>query len=127
MTDWKITNTKFNPQTGYILSADYICSKADGEHSAQVTGDVFFTEPRDDEPASFAVPFDDVTEEMVVGWTKDKFGAASVKNIEDTVAANLVNKMNPKKENGLPWAAARAAAEAAAAAAAESSEEESSE
>ena len=106
MTDWKITNTKFNPQTGYIRSADYICSAVDGEHSAQVTGDVFFAEPRDAEPSSFAVPFDDVTEEMVVGWTKEKFGAASVKNIEDTVVANLVNKMNPEKENGLPWAMA---------------------
>jgi len=35
-------------------------------------------------------------------------------DIEDTVAANLENKMNPKKENGLPWAAAQAAAAPAA-------------
>ena len=102
---WKITNTKFNPQTGYIRSADYVCSAVDGEHTAQVAGDVFFTEPSDDEPSSFSVPFDDVTESMVVGWTKEKFGEANVKNIEDTVAANLALKVTPIKSSGLPWAA----------------------
>jgi hypothetical protein len=108
--NWKITNTKFNPQTGYIRSANYVCSAVDGEHSAQVTGDVFFTEPRDDEPSSFAVPFDDVTEENVLAWTKEHFGEANVKNIEDTVAADLVLKVTPIKANGLPWAAAQAPA-----------------
>ena len=101
---WKITNTKFNPQTGYIRSADYVCSAVDGEHTAQVAGDVFFTEPRDDEPASLAIPFTEVTEDNVIAWTKEKFGAANVQNIEDTVAANLALKVTPIKSSGLPWA-----------------------
>ena len=102
---WKITNTKFNPHTGYIRSADYVCSAVDGEHTAQVAGDVFFTEPRDAEPDSFTIPIADVTEENVLAWTKEKFGEANVKNIEDTVAANLALKVTPIKSSGLPWAA----------------------
>ena len=110
---WKITNTKFNPQTGYIRSANYVCSAVDGEHSAQVAGDVFFTEPSDVEPDTSTIPIADLTEDNVITWTKEKFGEANVKNIEDTVAANLALKVAPTKSSGLPWAA-QAAAEPAA-------------
>ena len=116
---WKITNTKFNPQTGYIRSANYVCSAVDGEESAQVTGDVFFTEPRDGEPDSFAVPIADVTEENVLAWTKEKFGEANVKNIEDTATAELALKITPTKASGLPWVKEKEEEEEAAEEAAE--------
>ena len=102
---WKITNTKFNPQTGYVRSANYICSAVDGEHSAQVTGDCFFIEPSEAEPESADVSLSDLNEEMVVGWVKEKFGEANVKNIEDTAASNLALKVTSIKTSGLPWAA----------------------
>ena len=120
MITWQITNTNSNASTGYIKSANWVCTKTEDGLSASVTGDVWFTEPDEADPESFGIPYADVTEENAIAWTKEKLGADSVANIELTAGRNLEAVKTPKQQDGLPWAVAAPAEEPAAA---ESSEE----
>tara|TARA_R100000234_G_scaffold97757_1_gene66143 strand:- start:16 stop:357 length:342 start_codon:yes stop_codon:yes gene_type:complete len=108
MITWKITNTNSNSSTGYIKSANWICTKSDGDHKTSITGDVWFTEPYESDPESFTVPYSEVTEENVIAWTKEKLGEDSVANIELTAGRNLEAMKTPTQQDGLPWAVATA-------------------
>ena len=54
------------------------------------------------EPDSM-IPFDNLTEEIVVGWVKDKFGDEKVAEIETALQAQLDEKHAPTKQAGVPW------------------------
>ena len=49
------------------------------------------------------VPFADLTEDIVVGWIKDKLGADKVANIEAQLQAQLDEQTAPTKASGVPW------------------------
>ena len=103
MITWTITNTNSNAESGYIKSADWLCTKTEDDFSTSIGGDVWFTEPNEPNPGSFSVPYADVTEEQAITWTKEKLGEASVANIELTVGRNLDALKTPSQNHGLPW------------------------
>ena len=123
MITWQITNTNSNATSGYIKSANWVCTKSEGDLSTSITGDIWFTEPRDADPESFGIPYADVTEENAIAWTKEKLGEDSVANIELTAGRNLEAMKTPQQKDGLPWAVVAPASPAAE----ESSEGESEE
>jgi len=108
MITWHISNTKSNASSGYIKSADWICTKTEDGFSTSITGDVWFTEPYEADPESFTVPYADVTHENAIAWTKEKLGADSVANIELTAGRNLEAMRTPTQQDGLPWVVAPA-------------------
>ena len=105
MITWQITNTNSNATTGYIKSANWVCTITEDDLSTSITGDVWFTEPDEADPESFGIPYADVTEENAIAWTKEKLGADSVANIELTAGRNLEAMKTPAQQDGLPWAA----------------------
>jgi hypothetical protein len=113
MITWQITNTNSNATSGYIKSANWVCTKSEGDLSTSITGDVWFTEPNEDDPESFGVPYAEVTEENAIAWTKEKLGADGVANIELTAGRNLEAMKTPTQQDGLPWAVATPAEPAA--------------
>jgi len=115
MITWQITNTNSNASSGYIKSANWVCTKSEDNLSTSISGDVWFTEPDEADPESFGVPYADVAEENAIAWTKEKLGEASVANIELTAGRNLEAMKSPQQQDGLPWAAAAQAAAAPAA------------
>ena len=102
MITWTITNTNSNAESGYIKSANWLCAKTEDEFSTSIPGVVWFTEPDEPNPESFAVPYSDVTEEQAIAWTKEKLGEASVANIELTVGRNLDSLKTPNQNHVLP-------------------------
>ena len=114
MITWQITNTNSNATSGYIKSANWVCTKTEDDLSTSITGDVWFTEPDEADPESFGIPYADVTEENAIAWTKEKLGADGVANIELTAGRNLEAMKTPKQQDGLPWAVAAPAEEPAA-------------
>ena len=50
-----------------------------------------------------ANPFDDLTEKMVVGWVKGKFGDEKVEEIEQALQSQLDEKHAPSKQAGVSW------------------------
>jgi hypothetical protein len=64
------------------------------DYSATVIG----TQTLDSEviqPEGF-VPFNQLTNEMVVSWTKEKMGTERIGQIEDSISSQINDKVNPK-------------------------------
>ena len=46
-------------------------------------------------PETPFIPFDELTNEVVVGWTKDAMGEEQVQGIEDSIASQIAELENP--------------------------------
>jgi hypothetical protein len=47
------------------------------------------------DPESEFIPFEDLTNEIVVGWTKEAMGAEQVTAIEESIANQIEQEINP--------------------------------
>jgi hypothetical protein len=47
------------------------------------------------DPETPFIPFEDLTNEIVAGWTKDAMGADQVQAIEDNIANQIIELANP--------------------------------
>ena len=95
---WKIVNLERETADGFVYTAHYTLNAEDGTYSAGAYGSLGLERPDN------LIPFDDLTEEMVVGWVKDKFGDEKVAEIEAALQAQLDEKHAPTKAAGVPWA-----------------------
>jgi len=49
-------------------------------------------------------PYADLTQDQVIGWTKDALGEEQVRNIEVSIVTQIQNQINPPVVNPpLPW------------------------
>jgi len=55
------------------------------------------------EPAGNFIPYNDVTEANCIAWCKALMGADRVKEIEDSVAAQIATSKAPVTASGKPW------------------------
>jgi hypothetical protein len=95
---WAIANLERETSDGYVFTAHYTVNAADGTYTSGAYGSLGFERPEDD-----MVPFADLTEEMVIGWVKDKFGPEKVAEIEAALQSQLDEQRHPTKANGMPW------------------------
>ena len=49
------------------------------------------------------IPYAELTEEVVVGWTKDALGAEQIEAIEARLQTELDEQAAPTKATGTPW------------------------
>ena len=49
------------------------------------------------------IPFDQLTEQMVVSWVKEKIGTDKVAEIEAALQAQIDQQHAPANAAGLPW------------------------
>ena len=96
---WHIAQLERETADGYVFTAHYTVDASDGTYSAGAYGSQGFERPEDD-----MIPFADLTEEIVIGWVKDKFGDEKVAEVEAALQAQLDEQRAPSKASGLPWA-----------------------
>ena len=96
--NWHVANLERETADGFVYTAHYTVNAEDGTYSAGAYGSLGLERPDN------LIPFDDLTEEMVVGWVKDKFGDEKVAEIEAALQAQLDEKHAPTKAAGVPWA-----------------------
>ena len=94
---WAIANLERETADGFVYTAHYTVNAEDGTYSAGAYGSIGLERP------DTLIPFDDLTEEMVVGWVKEKLGAEKVTEVEDALQAQLDEKHAPTKAAGVPW------------------------
>jgi hypothetical protein len=94
---WRIANMERETADGFVFTAHYTVNAEDGTYSAGAYGSLGLERPDN------LIPFDDLTEEMVVGWVKEKLGAEKVDEVEDALQAQLDEKHAPTKAAGVPW------------------------
>ena len=97
--NWQVANLERETADGFVFTVHYTVNAEDGTYSAGAYGSLGLERPDN------LIPFDDLTEEMVVGWVKDKFGDEKVAEIEAALQAQLDEKHAPTKAAGLPWSA----------------------
>jgi hypothetical protein len=96
---WNIANLERYTADGVVFMVHYTVNAEDGTYSAGAYGSLGLEAP---EPGSMT-PFDSLTEEVVVGWVKAKFGEEKVTKIEAALQAQLDEKHAPSKAAGVPW------------------------
>ena len=97
MTTWTIAQLERNADDNGVVTAHWRVSAEDGEYSASSYGTCSWTP----EPTTEGfVPFEDLTEAMVIEWVKDSL---DVEAIEAGLTAQIEDQKAPKTEVGLPW------------------------
>jgi hypothetical protein len=94
---WRIANMERETADGFVFTVHYTVSADDGVYSSGAYGSLGLERPES------LIPFDDLTEEMVVDWVKEKFGDEKVEEIEQTLQSELDEKHAPSKQAGVPW------------------------
>jgi hypothetical protein len=96
-TTWAIAQLEHETADGFVFTAHWTASATNGEFSASSYGSIGFERPDN------LIPYEDLTEEIVVGWVKEEFGKEKVDEIEAALAANIESQIHPTRASGMPW------------------------
>lgn len=94
---WKITNLNRLISDGYVYTAHYVVEASDGIRV--VSGESTVSLERPDN----LIPYESLTEDVVIGWVKTHLGAETVKSIEDNLSKKLDSLASPTTAKGVPW------------------------
>ena len=97
MATWTISNLERNVADGGVTVAHWRVSEVDGDYSASTYGTVGFTP---DASADDFVAYDDLTEEVVLGWVWE---SVNQEDTEAALTANIEGQKNPVSADGMPW------------------------
>lgn len=95
------TYPTFDNFTNIVFTVHWNLTATDGEgHTGHTYGSVGLVV----DPENGYTPYDQLTEEEVVGWVKDSLGAAQVLSYENSVAQQIADQINPPViKLPLPW------------------------
>jgi hypothetical protein len=97
-TTWTIAQLERTLDDGGVVVAHWRATATDGDFSASSYGTAGFTP---DPSASDYVPYDDITEEVALGWCWAN--GVDKDAIEASLAANIEAQKNPTQASGVPW------------------------
>lgn len=92
--EFKIANLERNANDGLVTVVHWIATKTDGEAVGSSYASMAV------ESSDNFVPFDQLTEEVVVNWVKEKLDLVS---LEAALDAQIAEQKTPSKLSGLPW------------------------
>ena len=92
---WQVVQMDRQVADGFVTTVHYNVSAVDGEFTSSTYGTVGFTQEEMD-----YVPFEQLTQEQVIGWVQDSLGKDKV---EAALATQIEAQKNPVSESGLPW------------------------
>jgi len=96
MTTWKIVNMERDASTGFVSTVHWTCSDVDGDYSGSTYGSLGLS-------GELVTPYENLTEEVVIGWVKAAMGEDTVAATEAAVAAQIADAKEPKVAVGTPW------------------------
>jgi hypothetical protein len=104
---WSINSmyTVQQPDPNYVVRAFWTLTGVDGTTSVSKSGSVEFTQEQ--EQSGF-IPYDQLTESIVVGWVQNSLGDPNISNFELEIQAqiDLLNTPSTPEYTPLPWAGA---------------------
>jgi hypothetical protein len=105
-TTWSIAQLERHTTDGIVYTAHWVVSAtSEGAEGAEggtagAYGSVGLEAPAEGDPI---IPFEDLTEAIVVGWVKDALGEEAVTSTEAALATQIAEKLAPKSASGVPW------------------------
>ena len=103
---WKVNSmyTVQQPDPDYVVNILWTLTGVDGENTASIDGNTQLA--IDDKKTDF-VPYDELTESIVLGWVQESLGEQGVANFEANVNGQIESMINPPvtpQNTPLPWA-----------------------
>jgi hypothetical protein len=96
--NWKINTLEYtNDNDKGVVTAHWDVTLTDGDVSARRYGSCSF---QPNATSEGYVPFEDLTEEMVIGWVQ---ATLDVEEMEASLLAQIEEQKNPKTLKGLAW------------------------
>ena len=92
---WTIEQLDRQLSDGLVTTAHWRCTAVDGDYSTTSYGSVGL------ERGDTFVEYNNLTQEQVIGWVKDKLGNSF--EIESSLQSQIDALKNPVKATGLPW------------------------
>ena len=99
ITKWSVVSTDYEIDTGKILRIHYSVDTSDGVSTYHSYGTVTIV-------GAVVVPFQAITELLLIEWVKDELGESEVEAIETTHLEKLQYAQEKRKgeyAQGLPW------------------------
>ena len=86
----------------YVVVADYTLLGVDGTYTASVGGISRFST----EDTGVFIPYEDLTEDIVIGWVKGQLGENGIISLEACIQGQINSMINPPQSpviTPLPW------------------------
>ena len=94
--NWQVVDMERLTSDGFVVVVHYNVNATDGTYQASTYGTTSYTQT----PGETYIPYEDLTQPIVVGWVQEALG-------KDTVEMSLQGQIdalkNPVQESGLPW------------------------
>ena len=99
---WSINTLERHTSSGIVYTVHYNINATDGTYSEGAYGSVGLLPPP--EEGYDVIPYDDLTEEVVLGWTQAALGGdEKVTEIQNALQARIDEKRAPTTAHGVPW------------------------
>lgn len=99
---WEIHNLKRTLSEGLILTASYYCKTEFNGESARTVNEIGL--PYKDTSAADFIAYEDLTQDIVLGWVTGSLDTASIYSNHSSSIAETINAKNASTvEDGTPW------------------------
>lgn len=99
-TVWKVANMERKLDAiGTVYTVHYTVTRFKDGEQAGAYGSIGLEAPE----ADAAIPYAELTEEIVVGWVTTHFGEEKVDEIVAALDAQIEEKLAPTHSAGVPW------------------------
>ena len=92
------------PDPDYVVNVLWTLTGVDGQYTASIGGNTMF----DSNQSSTFIPYQDLTQEIVIGWVQNNLGEQGIANYEANVQGQINSMITPPvspENTPLPWAA----------------------
>jgi hypothetical protein len=92
------------PEPGFVVNVLWMLTGVDGQYTASIGGNSQFTV----QEGTFT-PYDELTQEQVIGWVQNSLGADGIANFEANVQGQINSMITPPvspQNTPLPWVTA---------------------
>ncbi len=98
---WAVVNMTRVVSDGYVIKVQWTCAASAPGVQGAVNGgqDTYTNNP--DQPGF--IPYDQLTQDIVLGWVWAGLGDTGKADIEATLTAKVEAQLNPTTANGVPW------------------------
>ena len=90
------------PDPNYVVNVIWTLTGVDGEYTASIQGNTVF----DSQQADPFIPYQDLTQDIVIGWVQNNLGPDGIANYEANVQGQINSMINPPmspQNTPLPW------------------------
>jgi hypothetical protein len=95
--NWQVQNMTHTTDTGFVINVAWGCTASQDSASAFHGGKTVYENNPDQDGF---IPYDQLTEEQVLGWVWADVDKAA---IEADLTTKIEKQLNPTTTNGLPW------------------------